>query len=184
VYAAARAAAYAVRRMPGGVPDGLRYRFGRWFDASPAACQTACVYRFGGWFSFETGPAACLTARSYRFGSRRARWLARIASVDGSDRDWPGILPDGSLAALRRMVRRKPGGLPGGLRISLQPMVRIETGPAACPTAHSYRCGLRRARRLARRLARIASADGSDRDGPGGWPDRSLVSLRRMVLIV
>ena len=53
----------------------------------------------------------------------------------------------------------------------------VETGPVYCPTARSYRFGSRRARRL----ARIASADGLDRGGPGGLPDGSLVSLRRMV---
>jgi len=51
VCAVARAVASAVRRMPSGVPDGLRYRFGGWFDASPAACPTARFYRFGGWFA-------------------------------------------------------------------------------------------------------------------------------------
>ena len=51
-----------------------------------------------------------------------ARRLARGASADGSDRGGPGVLPDGSLAALRRKVR-------------------IEAGPAYCPTARSQRFG-------------------------------------------
>jgi len=75
-----------------------------------------------------------------------ARRLARIASADGSLRDGPRVLSDGSLATLRWMVR-------------------IEMGPAYCPTARSQRFGgwfgLRRAQRIARRLARDASADGS-----------------------
>jgi len=74
---------------------------------------------------FETDPAACQMARSC------------IASADGSDRDGHGDLPDGSLAALRRMVRHIPGGVPDGLRISF----RFETGPVACPTARSCRFG-------------------------------------------
>ena len=83
---------------------------------------------------FETGPAACQMAGSC------------IASADGSDRDGHGVLPDGSLAALQRMVRRMPGGLPDGLRISF----RSETGPAACPTACSCRFGGSALRRMVR----------------------------------
>ena len=106
--------------------------------------------RDGGWF--DACPAACQTACVYRLGSRRARRLARrlarIGPANDSDRGRPGGLPDSSLVSARRMVR-------------------IETGPAACPTARSYRFGewfgLRRARRLARRLARVAAADGSRR---------------------
>jgi len=48
VCAAARVAAYAVRCMPGGVPDGLRYRFGGWFAMGLAYCPTARLGRFGG----------------------------------------------------------------------------------------------------------------------------------------
>ena len=66
------------------------------------------MYPFGGWF--EAGPEACPTARSY------------IASVDGSDRDAPGVLPDGSLVALRCMVR-------------------MDTGLLYYPTARSQRFG-------------------------------------------
>jgi len=83
---------------------------------------------------FETGPAACQTACSC------------IASADGSDRDVPGVLPDGLLVALRRMVRRMPSGVPDGLRISF----RFETGPAACPTARSCRFGGSALRRMVR----------------------------------
>ena len=133
VCAAARAAAYAVRRMPGGVPDGLRYRFGGWFDASPAACQAACVYRFSGWFGFETGPAASLMARSYRFGSRRARRLARIASADGSDRGGPAYCPT-ARSALRQMVRDGPGVLPDGSLAALRRVIRGDGSLDNCLT--------------------------------------------------
>jgi len=122
------------------------------------------VYRFGGWF--EAGSASCPTARSRRFGggfdSRRARRLARRlargASAEDSIRDGPGVLPDGSLVALRRRMR-------------------FETGLASCPTARLRRfgggCDSRRARRLARRLAHGASAEDAIRDGPGILPDGS-----------
>jgi len=146
------------------------------FEAGPAACPIAGAYHFGSRRarrlarrlarvasadgSVETGLVYCPMARSYRFGSRRAWRLAHIASADGLDRGGPGILPDGSRAALRRMVWSRR---------------------ARCPAAHSHRFSSRRARRLARWLARIASADGSGRGGPGGLPDSSLVSLRRMV---
>jgi len=63
------------------------------------------------------------------------------------------------------MVRGGPGGLPDGSLV--------------------YRFGgwfgSRRARRIARRLVRGASADGSDGDGPGVFPDGLLAALRRMV---
>jgi len=63
------------------------------------------MYHFGGWF--EVDPAACPMARSC------------ITSSDGSDRDGPGVLPDGSLVALWRIIR-------------------IETGSVSCLTACSY----------------------------------------------
>jgi len=111
------------------------------------------VYRFGGWF--EAGPAACPTARSC------------ITSADGSDRDGPGVLPDGSLVALLQMVR-------------------FEMGPAYCPTARSQRFGgwfdSIRAQRIAQRLARGAPADGSIQGGPGVLPDGSLAALQRVSL--
>ena len=97
-----------------------------------------------------------------------------------------------ALRRARRLARRLA-------RVALRRMVWIETGPACCPTARSRRFGgwfgSRQAWRLARRLARGASADGSThtrrrarrlayivsiRDGPGGLPDGSLVSLRRI----
>jgi len=117
---------------------------------------------------------ACLTANSWiasadglRRAQHLAQWLARVASADGWDRGGPGILPDGSLAAIQRMVRRMPGSVPDGLRVSLRcicaladdsiregpgvlhdgslaalrRMVRIESGPASCPTSHSCRFG-------------------------------------------
>jgi len=83
---------------------------------------------------FEKGPPAYQSARSC------------IASADGSDPDGPSVLHDGSLAALRRMVRRIPGGVPDGLRTSF----RFETGPAACPTARSCRFGGSALRRMVR----------------------------------
>ena len=96
---------------------------GGWFDACPAACQTACVYRFGwrrarqlarrlagvasadlrfgGWF--DACPAACPTACVYRFGSRRdrrlAQRLARIASAYLRFGGWFEIGPAAGLAA-------------------------------------------------------------------------------------
>ena len=93
--AAARAAAHVVQDRPVGLPDGL------------------LVYRFGG--CFEAGVVSCPTAHSQRFGggldSRRAqrlvRRLARGASAEDSIRDGPGVLPDGSLAALWRMLRSR-----------------------------------------------------------------------------
>ena len=138
----------------------------------------------------ETGPAYCLTARSC------------IASVDGSDRDGPGVLPDGSLVYrfggwlgsrwARRIARQlargasadgsdedRPGVLPDGSLTALWRMVQFEMGPAYCLTARSRCFGgwfdSGWARRTARRLARSASADGSIRDGPGVLPDGSLV---------
>ena len=98
---------------------------------------------------FETGLVACQTACLF------------ITSTDGSDRDGPDVLPDGSLAALRWMLRRMPGNVPDGLGISfrfetglaacatvrscpfggsaLGRMVRFEMGPASCTTARSWR---------------------------------------------
>jgi len=81
------------------------------------------------------------------------RWVS--ASADDSIRDGPGVMPDRSLAALRRIVRRMPGGVPGGLHISF----RFEMGPAACPTARSCRFGGSALRWI------CASADGSILEG-------------------
>ena len=126
--------------------------------------------------------------------------------MDSSDRDGPSFLPDGSLAALRRMVRRVSGGLPDGLRI----LFRFETGRrlarqlarvASADLCFGEWFDSRRARRHARRLTRGASADGSTharqgarwlaciiliRDGPGACPTArscrfSGSALRRMV---
>jgi len=47
----------------------------------------------------------------YRFGG----WFGR---------DGPGVLPDGSLAALRRMVRNGPGVLPDGSLAALRRVIR------------------------------------------------------------
>ena len=116
---------------------------------------------------FGSVPAGCgLSAGSYAAPRQRlARRIARI-SLRRMVRGGPGVLPDGSLAALRRRIR-------------------FETGPASCPTARSRRFGggfdSRRAWRLARRLARGASAEDAIRDGPGVLPDGSLAALRRMV---
>jgi len=83
---------------------------------------------------FETGPAIFQTAHLC------------IASADGSDRDRPGVLPDSSLVALRRMVQHMPDSVPDSLRISF----RFETGPAAGPTARSCRFGGSALRRMVR----------------------------------
>ena len=95
------------------------------------------------------------SADGWRRVRRLARRLARGASAEDSIRDGPGVLPDGSLAALRWRIR-------------------FETGLASCPTARSQRfgggCDSRRARRLARRLARGASADGLVETGPAYCP--------------
>ena len=87
-------------------------RGGACFETGPAACQTARSCRFGG--GFDSRRARRLARRLARGasadGSRRAqrlaRRLARGASADGSV-DEPGVLPGGSLAALRRMVRSR-----------------------------------------------------------------------------
>ena len=99
-------------------------RDGGWFDACPAACPTAFAS-----LRFEAGPAA-------------ARRLARGPSSDGSIRDEPGVLPEGPLAAIRRMVRSRRAPRParrlaGGAsaedriktmdRLTLRQLVRIET---------------------------------------------------------
>jgi len=132
-----------MRLRGNGLLDGsLGYRFSRWFEAGPASCPTARSRRFGG--GFDSRRARCL-----------GRPLTRGASAEDSIRDGPGVLPDGSLVALRRRIR-------------------FQTGPASCLTAHSWLFGRgfdsRRARRLARRLARGASADGSDETGPVSCP--------------
>jgi len=112
------------------------------------------------WMRFETDPVACQMAHSYiasADGSRRghclAQQLARGASTEDSIRDGPGVLPNGSLAALRRGIR-------------------IETGPTSCLTARSRRFGgwFEVRRHFARRLARGASADGSVETGPVSCP--------------
>ena len=119
---------------------------------------------------FGSVPAGCgLSAGSYAAPRQQlARRLARGASAEDSIRDGPGVLSDGSLAALRQRIR-------------------FETGLASCPTVRSRRfgggCDSRRARRLARRLARGASAEDSIRDGPDVLPDGSLLALRRIVQI-
>jgi len=128
-----------VRDGPSILPDGslaaLRRRIQ--FETGPASYPTARSQRFGGWF--EAGPASFPTARSWRFGG----WFGRdgpgdlpggtLAALWRMVRGGPGVLPDGSLMVLQRMVQRMPGGVPDGLRISF----RLETGPAACPTARS-----------------------------------------------
>ena len=80
---------------------------------------------------FETGPAACQRARSCialadgsRQARRLARWLARGTSAEDSIRDRPSVLPDGTLAALWRMVRGGPGVLPDGSLTTLRRIVR------------------------------------------------------------
>ena len=105
-----------VRDGPGVLPDGSLAALRRMVrDASAdgsrwarrTARRLACgasadgSRRFGAWF--EMGPAYCPTARSWRFGR------SSDASADGLDLDGPGVLPDGSLAALRR-IRRLPNG--------------------------------------------------------------------------
>ena len=106
----------------------------------PAAAQAPDRTRFRGNGLLDGSLGGQLGVRGGSRGSacssRRARWLARWlarVSLRRMVRGGPGVLPDGSLAALRRMVRRMHGGLPDGLRISF----RLETGPAACPTARS-----------------------------------------------
>ena len=94
---------------------------------------------------FVRGSAAMarLTDRRWSLSAYPAadRQLARIASADGSLRDRPGVLPNGSLVALQRMVR-------------------IETGLAYCPTARSRHFGVmvwsRRAQRIARSLTPVS----------------------------
>jgi len=146
------------RRPPAAAsaPDRTRLRGNGLLDGS-------LVYRFGGWF--EAGPASCPTARSRRFGggfdSRRAwrlaRRLARGASVEDAIRDGPGVLPDGSLAALRRMVRSRRAR-----RIAR----RLARGASADRS--------RRAWRLPRRLARV-----SLRRMPNGSRDNCLTGKIR-----
>jgi len=126
VCAAARAAAHVVRDRPDGLPDGLLvYRFGGWFEAGAVSCPTASSQRFSGG----------LDSRRVRGLARR---LARSASAEDSIPDGPGVLPDGSLAVLRWMVRDGPGVLPDGLLAALWWMVQS-----------------RRARCLARQLTRL-----------------------------
>jgi len=100
---------------------------------------------------FEAGPASYSTARVQRFSG--------VYSI----RDGPGVLPDGSLAVLRRMVGGGPGVLPDSSLTALRPMVRSRR--ARCLARRLARGasadGSRRARRLARRLACGALADGS-----------------------
>jgi len=121
----ARAVAHKVQCMLRGVPVGLHYCFGRWFNACPVACKTACVYCFARWYSRDV-PGLLALAHSQRFGGwfglrrawRLSQWLTRGALADGLDRDGPGPLPDSSLAVLQRIVR-------------------IEMDPASFPTTHA-----------------------------------------------
>jgi len=102
----------------------------------------------------------CAAARAAAHASRRARRLARrlarVALAEDSIRDVPGVLPDGSLAALRRMVRGGPSVLPDGSLAALRRMVR-STNPVSCPAARSRRFG-----------------GWFGRDGPGVLPGGSL----------
>jgi len=99
--------------MLGGVPDGLRVTLRRMVQRMPGCLPDGSLAVLWRMVRIETGPAYC-------------RRLARIASADRSvetgpaarpcvafgesfGRDGPGVLPDGSLAALRRMVRIDTG---------------------------------------------------------------------------
>ena len=124
----------------------------------------------------ETGAASCPTARSQRFSEWFAmlRWMVRHG---------PGILPDSSLAALRRMVRDASAD---GWRRARRTIRRLacgasaggsrrfgrwfEMGLAYCPTARLWRFG----------GSSDPSADGLDRDGPVVLPDGLLAALRRI----
>jgi len=118
---------------------------------------------------FQTGPAACQTDRLYiasvnglRRAWRTAQWLARCISADASIQDGPGVLPDGSLVAFRRMV-----GSRQSWRLARW-LARISSGrdgPSVLPD-----CSL---------VCRFGGSFG--RDGPGVLPDGSLASVRRMI---
>jgi len=106
--------------------------------------------------------AVCPAAHTAAHASRRARRLARRltrVSLWRMVRGGPGVLPDGSLVALRRRIRIETG-------LASCPMARsrrfggwFEAGPASYPTARSWRFGGWFGRDwpgcLARRLARI-----------------------------
>jgi len=84
-----------LRDGPGGLLDGsLVYCFGGWFETGPPSCPTALSWRFVGGFDS-------------RRARRLARRLARGASAEDSIRDGSGVLSDGSLVALWRMVRSR-----------------------------------------------------------------------------
>jgi len=118
--------------------------------------------------------AACLTdhsvdgavyaaARAVAHASRRVRQLARRlarVSLRRMVRGGPGVLPDGSLAVLRRRIR-------------------FETGPASCPTARSWRfSGWFEAGLVSCPTARSQRFGGwFGRDGPGILPGSSLASV-------
>ena len=105
---------------------------------------------------------ACVASADGSTLARRLPDGLRDASADGLDRGGPGVLPDGSLAALRRMVRwdrRMPSGC-----------------PTACATDPSVRWRSTHAQRLPDGMC-----DGSfgsvDRGGPGGFPTARLDAL-------
>ena len=177
-------------------PEVLEQMFPRLCPVlAPPAGRAVCVFR-----PFQVLPSAAVPRSELGFGlisaaprQRLARRIARrIAQWTMRARQPPGSLRDGSSVVLRRRLTRQIVGgrsaharrLPDGLRLSLRRMVRFEMGPAYCLSARWRRFGgwfgSRRARRIARRLARDASADGSDRDGPGVLPDGSLATRWQM----
>jgi len=79
------------------------------------------------------------------------------ASANDSDRDGPGVLPNGSLVSLRR--------------------VSIRDGPSVMPSGSLvYRFGVMVG-------SSDASANDSNRDGPGVLPDGSLDNCLKGILI-
>jgi len=108
--------------------------------------------------------------------SRRARRLARrLARVSlwRMVRGGPGVLPDGSLAALRRRIRFETGPASYPTARSWRFGGWFEAGPASCPTARSRRFGgWFEAGPAACLTARscVASAGGSIETSPASCP--------------
>ena len=106
---------------------------------------------------------SCGGTCSSRRARRLARRLARV-SLRRMVRGGPGILPDGSLAALGRRIRFETGPASYPTARSRRFGGWFEAGPASCPTARSRRFG-----------------GWFGRDGPGVLPGGSLPALWRMV---
>jgi len=115
----------------------LRWRLERRIARGSAAtaCLTDCSVDSVVWAA----------ARAAAHASRRVRRLARrlaCVSLWRMVRGGPRVLPDGSLAALRRRIRFETGPASCPTARSRPFGGWFEAGPVSCPAARSHRSGL------------------------------------------